>query len=154
MKQKHKSILVGDAGQFFAAAELSRRGFVAALTIANAPSFDILATTTDGERQVAIQVKTTSAGRKEWMLNEKAENIMGDDIFYIFVHLNDGGNPSYHVVPSAIVAAETKSTHRDWLGGAKRDGSARKDSTMRKFRDADDRYLDKWELLFTNESHT
>jgi len=49
--------LSGVAGEYFVAAELSRRGYVASLTLRNTRGIDILASNTDATRSVGIQVK-------------------------------------------------------------------------------------------------
>ena len=41
---KPSSQLTGVAGEYFVAAELSRRGFIASITMRNSPGIDILAT--------------------------------------------------------------------------------------------------------------
>ena len=53
------TILTGVAGEYFVAAELSRRGFVASLTLRNTRGIDVLASNADATRSVGIQVKTS-----------------------------------------------------------------------------------------------
>jgi len=48
--------ITGVAGEYFVAAELSRRGWIAVLTLKNTPNIDLIATTPDGKRAVNIQV--------------------------------------------------------------------------------------------------
>ncbi len=50
--------LVCVAGQYFVAAELSRRGIVATVTLRNTRGIDLLAANASGSRAVNIQVKT------------------------------------------------------------------------------------------------
>ena len=150
MKRKLKmrdKILTGDAGQYFVAGELSRRGYIAALTVANTPHFDILVSKADGSNQKAIQVKTSTGKEKTWILSSRGENLFNPNIIYVFVILNELNQPIYHIVPSSIVAEQIKTSHQEWLSGTKKDGSERKDSTMRKFCDYENKYLDRWDLL-------
>jgi len=56
MDSEAKKILSGIAGEYFVAGELSRRGYIASITLRNTASIDILAS--NGERTVNIQVKT------------------------------------------------------------------------------------------------
>jgi hypothetical protein len=49
--------LCGVAGEYFVAAELSRRGYVASLTLRNTRGIDILASNIDATKSVGIQVK-------------------------------------------------------------------------------------------------
>ena len=46
--------ITGVAGEYFVAAELSRRGWIAAMTIKNTPNIDVIATTLDGRRTLNI----------------------------------------------------------------------------------------------------
>lgn len=75
--------LSGIAGEYFVAAELSRRGFIASLTLKNTQGIDILVSTIGVERSYAVQVKTTQGKKKEWMLNEKSEKLKDENFFYI-----------------------------------------------------------------------
>ena len=55
--KKVSSILTGVAGEYFAAAELSRRGYVASITLRNTKGIDIIATNEEGSKTINIQVK-------------------------------------------------------------------------------------------------
>jgi hypothetical protein len=141
-------ILSGVAGQFFVAAELSRRGYIATLTLRNTRGVDMLVAAADASASVGIQVKTNQGSRKEWLMDKKAEESAMENLLYIFVNLNGTtGTPTYHVVPSQVVADYTRKSHRDWLAGTPVRGTERKDTSMRKFEDASGEYLGKWEVL-------
>ncbi|HRZ29009.1 MAG TPA: hypothetical protein P5295_19525 [Spirochaetota bacterium] len=73
---KIPSILSGVSGEYFVAAELSRRGFIASLTLKNTIGIDILVSNSEATKSVGIQVKTNQSSRKAWVLNEKVKNIM------------------------------------------------------------------------------
>jgi len=82
------------------------------------------------------------------MVNEKAETFHSDSLFYVFVNLNGvGENPSFHVVPSKVVATYVYKSHRAWLARPNKSGGAHKDSSMRRFNDAENQYIDRWGLL-------
>jgi hypothetical protein len=67
---------------------------------------------------------------------------------YVFVALQGlGQRPSFHIVPSKVVADYTSSSHSEWLKGKKPDGGRRKDSSIRKFDDYEDRFLEAWALI-------
>jgi len=70
MKKKVSNILVGVSGKYFVATELSRRGYIASITLRNTKGIDIVATNENGNKSVNIQVKTTSKG-KWWLLSKK-----------------------------------------------------------------------------------
>ena len=57
---KLPGIQVGVAGEYLVAAELSRRGYVATLTLRNTWGIDILASNLDATKAVGIQVKTAN----------------------------------------------------------------------------------------------
>src|SRR4051812_8676205 len=95
------SMLAGVAGEFFVAAELSRRGYIASISLRNTRGIDILVTNATASRTVTIQCKTNQRGKQAWVLNEKCEGYHSPTHFYVFVAL--GGldrRPAFHVVPS------------------------------------------------------
>jgi hypothetical protein len=140
--------LTGVAGEYFVAAELSRRGYIATLTLKNTRGIDILVANTNATKSQNIQVKTNQGRKKEWTLNHKAENHLADNLFYVFVNLKESGElPDFHIVPSKIVAEYCKRTHSQWLAALGRKGQKRNDSTVRKYADPDGQYLGRWELL-------
>ena len=53
------NVSTGNAGEYFVAGELERRGFTAAVPMSNTKDFDILAINRETFEQFAIQVKTT-----------------------------------------------------------------------------------------------
>lgn len=145
---KISKTLSGVAGEYFVAAELSRRGCIASITLRNSKGVDILAANEAGTHTAMIQVKTNQGSKRSWILGAKAEDVADPGLFYVFVNLGgEGGSPSYHVVPSKVVAETVAADHRQWLAGTKTDGSARKDSAMRKFDDVEGAYLGAWHLL-------
>jgi hypothetical protein len=127
--------LSGVAGEYLVAAELSRRGYVASLTLRNARGIDILASNAAASKSVGIQVKTNQDSRLGWLLNKKAEDYSEDNLFYVFVNLNGGGQPDFYVVPSEIVSKAIRESHKWWLRTPGRRGQQRKDSPMRMFGD-------------------
>jgi hypothetical protein len=142
MKKKIPSILVGVSGEYFVAAELSRRGYIASISMRNTRGIDILATNAEAMRSVTIQCKSNQDGGSSWILNEKAETFAPKNHFYVFVALTAPKIlPRYHVVPASIVADYTKRYHEAYL---QRGG---KNSLMRNFSDKEGGYIDRWDLL-------
>jgi hypothetical protein len=145
---KPSSQLAGVAGEYFVAAELSRQGFIASITMRNSPGIDILATTLQAKKTITIQCKSSRSSTKGWILSDKAEGFTPKNHFYVFVRLGvKDAHPSYHIVPSKVVANYVATRHRAWLKGKKPNGGQRKDSAMRKFRDEENKYLGRWDLL-------
>ena len=63
MPTQREKILTSMAGEYFVAAELCRRGYVASLTLKNYPKVDIFALNPETQQPVAIQVKTVRRTR-------------------------------------------------------------------------------------------
>lgn len=113
---KIPAVLAGVAGEYFVAAELSRLGYIASISLRNTRGIDILATNQDGSRSITIQCKTSQKRRKSWILNDKSEDFASDSHFYVFVSLGKSGErPRYHIVPGHVVATRVKAGHREWL---------------------------------------
>jgi hypothetical protein len=145
---KIPTVLTGISGEYFVAAELSRRGYVASISLRNTDGVDILATN-KSKRSITIQVKTSQMKRKDWMLTKKCEDYISANHFYIFVGLGETNEerPSYHIFPSKVVANQTKTSHKNWMRGRRRDGRKRANTSMRRLFDQDNRFLDRWDLL-------
>jgi hypothetical protein len=142
------SLLAGVAGEYFVAAELSRRGLIASISLRNTRGIDILATNQDGSRSVTIQCKTSQKTHKRWLLSDKSEAFVSSTHFYIFVLLARAGErPQYHVVPSCDVANHLKADHKKWINTPGQDGRKHVDNSVRVFTDKGDKYLERWDLL-------
>lgn len=142
------SLLSGVAGEYFVAAELSRKGYLASITLRNTKGVDILCSNANATKTIAIQVKTNRRSNREWMLNQKAESFYAKNHFYVFVNLHDNEQqPDYFIVPSEVVATHAKETYATWLASPGKNGRAHIDTTMRKFADPSEEYKDRWDLL-------
>jgi hypothetical protein len=146
-QQRLSKTLSGVAGEYFVAAELSRRGYVASLTLKNTQGIDVLAASGDASRSVGIQVKTNQDDAREWLLDKKVESQTAPNIYFVFVALGAKSQPRYHVVPSRVVAEYCARTHKEWLSQRGRGGRKHRDNAMRVFKDPTDKYLNKWDLL-------
>jgi hypothetical protein len=118
--------LSGIAGEYFVAAELSRRGYVASLTLRNTRGIDLLASNADATKSVGIQVKASQGGKRDWLLTEAAEANAAENLFYVLVRLNGLAMPDYYIVPRAVVAKYVRSEHREWLATPGRLGKPHK----------------------------
>jgi len=145
---KISNILAGVSGEYFVAAELSRRGYICSVTLKNTKGIDILVCNEDATKTLGIQVKTNQINKNEWILNEKCEKLIDENIFYVFVNLKMTDElPEFYIVPSKVVAVYTSSNHKKWLNEKGKKGQQRNDSTMRKFKDSKNEFLNKWKLL-------
>ena len=151
-KMIDKNSSIGIAGEFFVAAELTRRGYVASLTSKNTKAIDILVSNKDGSKSVAIQVKTSNSKKiDKWMMTESSEKTFSDNLFYVFVNMNEGEMPSYYIVPSVYVANKIKADYQEWINTPGKKGQHHNPTTMRTFMFADNNerlsHQNAWDLL-------
>jgi hypothetical protein len=140
--------LTGVSGEYFVAAELSRRGLIASITLRNSRGIDILASDENAARTVSIQVKTNKTGSPKWVLSKKAEDYATPNHFYVFVILASTADlPRFYVVSSHVVAEHTRTTHQTWLDTPGLTGQAHKDNSARSFTDDKEQFRDRWDLL-------
>jgi len=144
---KLSNILGGVSGEYFVAAELSRRGYIASITLRNTRGIDILCSNEIATKQVSIQVKTTKESKQSWILNKKAEDFYSLIHFYVFVKLNQDEKPDFFIVPSKKVANYVKKDYQKWIKGKGKRGQTRNESSLRIFRDNEGEYLNRWDLL-------
>lgn len=148
------AVLCGVAGEYFVAAELSRRGYLASITLRNSRAVDILASNRDATKSVAIQVKTNQRGIPEWLLTQKVEADVGDaslpeNLFYVFVNLPPNGDPSaYHIISRPRSRAPRQGRARSLARQPGRGGKLHSTNNLiRKFKDVAGKYLGRWDLL-------
>jgi hypothetical protein len=145
---KISSILAGVSGEYFVAAELSRRGYICSVTLKNTKGIDILVCNEDSTKTLGIQVKTNQINKREWMLNEKSEKMIDTNIMYVFVNLiSQNILPEFYIVPSKVVSDYITNDHLKWLSTIGKKGQQHNDSSMRKFKDLEQVYLNRWDLL-------
>ena len=118
-----RSQFVGAGGQFYLAFGLAVREINASLTLGNAPSVDVLASSHDGRHSLSFQVKTSrNAYRRNRYGNEGFEWDVGagvigkhrESFWYAFIDLREHDqrwDPRIFFVPSRWVAEFVKP---DW----------------------------------------
>jgi hypothetical protein len=130
-------ILAGIAGEYFVAGELSRRGYIASITLRNTANIDLLAS--NGEKAVNVQVKTKrNEAADSWDLGNKPLKCEETDknTFYIFVDIHssqDNKEVAYYVIPKQNL---NKAVEENFLKNKeipKRNGQP-KTSSRRRFR--------------------
>lgn len=146
-RSRLSTTLSGIAGEYFVAAELSRRGYVASLTLRNTRGIDILVSNAEATKSVGIQVKTKQGRGADWMMNKKVEADVAENLFFVFIVLNDLEAPEYYVVPKDVVARFVRDSHAAWLKTPGRRGQVHVDTPMRKFKDPSGSFRDRWDLL-------
>jgi len=111
------------AAQFYAAAELTRRGYLVSLTLGNAPVADLLVISPDG-RNFMVDVKGQATGNF-WIIKRRPPQ---DNLFYILVYLpRDGGYLKFFILSYSELMKEREEyrkrikskggKYRDSLGG-------------------------------------
>ncbi len=115
-KTGHK-IFTGVAGEYFVAAEISKRGAIATITLKNVPNIDILTSSVDGKRTANIQVKTGRLTTGGFIVGRDSMETLGKNFFYVFVLLKDGAESEYWIVPQSVVAKTAGSDYKMWIKG-------------------------------------
>jgi len=146
--------ITGVAGEYFVAAELSRRGWIATMTLKNTPNIDVIATTPDGSSTVNIQVKTRSIGNRQgWLLTKDIERLVPVNNFFIaFVDLKGmDEKPDYFIIPKNQFAEWMAKHHQKWLATPGRSGRPHVDNPIRAFDKPQfiefEQYHNNWEIL-------
>ena len=139
--------LSGIAGEYFVAAELSRRGFLAAITLRNSDGVDILANSLETNNQICFQIKTSQKKRK-WPLSEKVEKDKSPNKIYVFVNLIDQNSlPEYFLIDAVSLSEIIETGHKKWLSTPNKKGGIHNDTKIREFSDVNGKYKDNWQIL-------
>ena len=125
---------IGNAGEFYVLAQLSQRGIIAGKTDDGQTLIDIIATDPVSLVTVNIQVKTRGRDGDGWLMSAKNEKAY-QSLWYVLVQLNGTDlMPDFYVFHSNVVGPWIQRDHENWLLEPKRDGSAKKNTAMRRFR--------------------
>ena len=143
---------IGVAGEYFVMAELKRRGYVASPTSKNTKAIDLLVSDKNGKQLAAIQVKTCDNPKQQkWKMSKSVEQNDAANLYYVFVNMNGGAEPSYYVVPSRYVAYRVWQDYDEWINTPGKQGQKRNETPMRTFEFVDEeeqaQYKDAWYLL-------
>jgi len=137
--------LSGVAGEYYVAAELSRRGYLAAITLRNSDGVDILASSLEDDNTFQIQVKTTQ-NKTKWPLSHKVEGENSDKKFFVFVSLpaDPKAKPEYYIISAKNLGKHIYDSHRNWLITPGKKGQQRNNTNIRQF---DPQFIKKEDLL-------
>jgi len=137
------SAFAGHAGEFFVLAELTRRGWTAALTARNSRAYDILAKRED--EFAAIRVKTKTSGFTVFQWNAKPNGevfleMTEDRDFCVLVDVPEEPNhsPTYYVVPTPTIDRWLKDDFQSWVSTPGMKGQARDAANKRRLFYVDD----------------
>ncbi len=145
--------IIGAAGAYFAAGELSAMDWAAALTVGNSPRADLVAKRPQPREAVAIQVKTSRAG--DFQIGTLAEREPSPSTareWFVLVALQGPGNrPVFYVAPWNHVGAMTHLAYQAWLNNPGRGGRKRKPHGRRALAQGEfTKYREAWDLLDDN----
>ena len=108
-RDRGQTIRTGIAGEFFVAAELSKRGWIATLTAKNTPDIDLLASRPNGDVHARIQVKTRSPAYRSAHRVGKNLKQVGERDFLVLVDIGaEGEMPRYWVIPTVAAVSLIK----------------------------------------------
>ena len=114
------SAFAGNAGEFFVLAELTRRGWTAALTARNNRAYDILAKRNDEFAALRVKTKTPLSDAFQWNAKPNGEIFLeltnkGD--FCVLVDIPEDTNvgPTYYVVPTPMIEKWLKDDFQTWV---------------------------------------
>lgn len=150
--ESDKAGTIGISGEYFVMAELTRMGYVASLTSKNTIAIDLIVSDKKGQRFASVQVKACNNPlQKTWKLGKAVESNVSGNLYYVFVNLNKGAEPSYYIVPSKYVAHRIKQDYDTWYKTPGKKGKQHNETDMRTFSFVDqeeaDQYRDAWHLI-------
>ena len=113
------STMIGNAGEFYAMAELTRRGWVAGLTPRNSRAFDILAIKNNKSINIRIKTKTAKSNIFRWNAKRNKEIFLEKTVedYCVLVDLPDreADAPVYYIVPTLVIEKWIVSDFETWL---------------------------------------
>ncbi len=106
------------AGEYYVAAELNRRGIMAALTYGAAKSADIIATNDQNGKACIVEVKTAQAPNKSWrVVPDIGERPNTEHMFWVLVllPLQQSEMPRFFVFSEAGLAPLYRTPTQEYL---------------------------------------
>ncbi|OGI82787.1 hypothetical protein A3E95_02200 [Candidatus Nomurabacteria bacterium RIFCSPHIGHO2_12_FULL_44_22b] len=150
------TIFAGITGEYFVAGELSRRGYIATVSLRNTAHVDILAS--NGKKAVNIQVKTKRKKVSDgWAMGNKPLEVKKEwqDVFYVFVDLpiELEEKIGYYVIPKNDLNETVENNFQEHKKTPRRNGMPRT-TQMRIFRIKEypkfqtGKYENNWDSIF------
>lgn len=139
--------LTGASGEFYVAAELTRRLWAASVTPQGVERTDVLAQHLETRKVLAIQVKTSHSDH--FHMSKKLEEPTDTEYeWIILVSLrSDGERPEFYVVPRNVIAALMWVGRYRWLAAPSRSGRPHKDARPVVVADRVKQYHERWSWL-------
>jgi hypothetical protein len=140
MKKQRKHYLSQWAGQFFVAAELTKRGYLVSMPLGNANFVDLSVISPKG-KLIAIDVKAQRS-KAFWIISDPKVKIEG--MFYVLVFIGAlKSNPEYFIIPSDICLKIKRKHSKHIIKG----GGTWTEKVKGFNFSAAQPYKDKWDLL-------
>jgi len=146
LKMNPNKINIGNAGEYFVAAELERRGYTVGIPMSNVKDFDILAID-NKSNMYSFQIKTKNSIGNKWVLSKKDNQLSTNNSYFIFVNLNKENLPDYYIIPYNKVIHDIEEAHKKWLDTPGKNGKKHKDNNLRTYFIKEDEYKNNWGIL-------
>ena len=119
-KRSVPSAFAGNAGEFFVLAELTRRGWTAALTARNNRAYDILAKRDDEFAAIRVKSKTALSDAFQWSAKANGEiflELANKSDFCVLVDLPEDMDlgPTYYIVPTPVIDKWLRDDFQTWV---------------------------------------
>jgi hypothetical protein len=120
MDRSVSSAYAGNAGEFFVLAELTRRGWTAALTARNNRAYDILAKRGDEFAAIRVKTKTSSFTLFQWNAKPNGDiflEMTQQHDFCVLVDIPEAGDvsPAHYVVPTPVIDDWLREDFNEWV---------------------------------------
>ena len=149
MAQKQQAkILTSLAGEYYVAAELCRRGYLASLTLKNYPKVDIFALNPVTHEPVAVQVKTIRRYKDRWLFFVPSDAAEYRGVFVFVIVGNDHMPYEAFVLTGLEVSARAEKARKEYVAKEHKRPLVEKDQPlMLGLPELDDR-RDRWDIIF------
>lgn len=124
---------IAEAGEHYVLHRLYLRGLVGGQAPRGMAETDLLVMRPDGTDVATVQVKSRRERPPDggWHMQAKHEQIVRDNLVYVFVCFGDV-HPLSYVIPSAVVADAVAKRHQAWLKQPGRAGQPHRDNAFRR----------------------
>ena len=122
---KTKQIFSGIAGEYFVAGELSRRGFIAAVTLRNTAGVDIVASNEYDSVDIQVKTRTVELTENSWQMGSKPLQTKKawSKSFYIFVSVHsipENQQIEYYIIPKNLLNQKVENEYKKFLKRSKK----------------------------------
>ncbi len=143
MPRQVPAAFVGNSGEFFVLAELTRRGWTAAPTARNNRAYDILAKRGDDFAGIRVKTKAWPFALFQWNAKPSGDIFLDVKVerdFCVLVDIPKDGDagPIYYVVPTSVIDRWLRDDFRTWVTTPGAKGQQRAENNKRRIFYVDD----------------